>query len=460
MQGERGAAKAHGREMPEVGPDGAPGTAPEEPSALFPKLTARRNAPREVVAAHQRARLHAAMIEACRRHGYPATTARELVALAGVSTRALYGHFEGVESCFLATYELIVSRAVGRISSAYRAAAESEEWSAGLCRAFDAFGEELVDRPDASRLALIDVLAVGPPALDHIERAESTFAWMIRRALAQRAGGEGVPPAIVRALIGGVWFVSRTRLQEGRADELAQCGQGLFGWILSYCAEGARLDPEIAPVPARPPDVLGPPARARTSEERLALLQATAEILSTDGYRSLSAGEIAGIAGLPSACFEDCFESIDDCFLATLEMLSAKALARALREADGAPDWATGVRRAVATLFQQMVEDQAFARAAFLDSFLAGPAGVGRRSDLISGFAQILVARAPESRRPSPLVAEAIAGSVWSMAHRQVARRQIQRLPALAGLASFVVLAPLVGPARASEIVRTDGRGH
>jgi hypothetical protein len=51
---------------------------------LFPQLVARRNAPAKAVAAHQRARLHAAMIEACTRHGYAETTAREVVALAGV----------------------------------------------------------------------------------------------------------------------------------------------------------------------------------------------------------------------------------------------------------------------------------------------------------------------------------------------------------------------------------------
>ena len=71
------------------------------PRPLYEQLVPRRNASSRAVEAHQRARLHAAVIEACAEHGYGATTARELVTLAGVSTKALYKLFGSKDECFL-----------------------------------------------------------------------------------------------------------------------------------------------------------------------------------------------------------------------------------------------------------------------------------------------------------------------------------------------------------------------
>ena len=94
--------------------------AASESASLYPQLKPRCNASAKAVAAHQRARLHAAMIEICARDGYGSVTARELVAVAGVSTKALYARFGGKEGCFLGTFDVVVQQAVGRIATAYR----------------------------------------------------------------------------------------------------------------------------------------------------------------------------------------------------------------------------------------------------------------------------------------------------------------------------------------------------
>ena len=53
---------------------------PDPPKALFPKLQPRRNGPsREHVAAHQRARLRGAVIEAAGANGFAATSVAELI---------------------------------------------------------------------------------------------------------------------------------------------------------------------------------------------------------------------------------------------------------------------------------------------------------------------------------------------------------------------------------------------
>ena len=385
-----------------------PGTSPPEPVALFPGLKAKPRRSPAAVSAHQRARLHAAMIEACARKGYAATTAAEITTLAGVSKKTLYKHFESKDECFLATYDLVVQQAVTRISAAYREGASGDDHdpAAGLCRAFGAFAAELVECPAPSRVALIDVLAVAPAAADRIERAEAIFATMISRSLAQGPDGIAIPGGIVRALIGGAWFVARNRLSEGRAEVLAASGVELGEWLLAYRSPAAALIPS-GPL-GRPPREERRPDPETTERDRM------------------------------------------------LEWLSADAFAEALRASEGAASWELSVCRVVESLFCRIAADPALARAAFLEAFTsgpvqatalveAGPVAAERRAALMRGFAEVFAQRAPAARRPSPVVAEATVGSVWSIAHRYVVEGRQRKLPIAWARAAFVAMTPVVG---------------
>lgn len=74
--------------------------------------------PASDVAAHQSARIHRAMIEIVAEHGYEAVKVRELVHLAGVSSRAFYEHFGSNENCFLRTYEVVARPAMRQLIAA------------------------------------------------------------------------------------------------------------------------------------------------------------------------------------------------------------------------------------------------------------------------------------------------------------------------------------------------------
>jgi AcrR family transcriptional regulator len=406
----------------------------------------RRNASAKAVSAHQRARLHAATIEACVRHGYADTTARELAALAGVSTSSLYKHFTSKEECFLATYDLIVQQATGRISAAYRGdsrGAADRDWSDGLCRAFDAFAEELIQRPDPSRLVLVEVLAVAPAAMARIERAESLFATMIATSLAEAPDGVVPPPKIIRPLIGGVWFVARARLLGADPEAITAAGAELREWLLAYRSPATTALPVVRP--RRPSLVQERRLVAPVQSERDRMLQVAAAVVARGGYAALSPGEVVELAGVGEGDFADQFGDIRGCFLAMLDRLSARAIAEAERESRDAPTWSSSVVRAVESLFLCLATDAALARAVSLDSFAAGPAGGERLETIMRGLAELLRRRAPAQGRPSALVADAIVGSVWSIAHRHVVLGRRELLPGAAIRAAFLTLAPIIG---------------
>jgi AcrR family transcriptional regulator len=253
----------------------------------------------------------------------------------------------------------------------------------------------------------------------------------------------------LRSLIGGIWFVARTRLLEGKATTVSRHGRELLDWMLSYRAPAVEALPRAA-MPLRPSPSsfdLG------ACDERTRMLYAAAEVAAENGYAGLSVARILERAEVGVEVFDAQFESPTDCFLGSLELVCARALARALRASEGADSWAVGVCRVISELLCQIAEDRIFARTAFRESVAAGPAGAERRAALIRGFASSLLRRAPRERRPSPLVAEAIVGSVWTIAYRYAAEDRASQLPALAGHAAYLALAPVIGAAAAHDII-------
>lgn len=393
------------------------------------------------------------MIEGVADDGYDGITTRRLRALAGVSERTIYDHFPSKEDYFLATYDQVVAEATGRISRAYRAASEGKgDWTSGLCGAFGAFAAELVERPAPSRLALVEILSLGPDAKERIEQAESIFVSMIRQSFDQAPDPVAVPPGLIRPLVGGVWFVARNRLLEGEAEAFAGCGAELGEWLLSH-RTASPIPLMSIPRPPSPWVEAEGRSSSGAAEDRARLLRASATLIARGGFSALAESEVARLAEVAPATFAAHFEDAHDCFVATLEFLSAQALARALRESEGASTWAAAVCQAIRSLFLQIAADRAFARAAFAEPFAAGPVGMDRRRTLVQGFANVLLRRAPDGHRPTELVAEAIVGAVWSLVQRQVRKGNAQRLPTLTGHAAFLALAPIVGTETALETI-------
>jgi AcrR family transcriptional regulator len=436
------------------------------PEPLYPRLTPRAGADPERVRANQRERLHGAMIEAVTEHGYRATTVSRVIALAGISRKTFYQEFANKETCFLATYDRVVREAMERIQAAYRAGEGGErDWNAGLCRAFGAFAAEIVDRPKPTRLALLDVLAAGPAAHARMERAEGVFVQMIAQSFAQAPEEVAMPQPMLRSLVGGTWLITRSHLLRDRPTAIADAGQELLDWMLAYRHPAV----EALPLQVAAPPGHGPERARREQDERTALLRSVAELAAKEGVACLTAEHVARRAGAAPDALSRHFESVDACFFSALKLMSVEAMARAMRESRGAPDWPTAVCRSVRAVLCKIAEDPIFARAAFVAVYTAGPAGMEQQADLMLSFATALVRRAPGSAKPSPLVAEAIVGSIWSIAHRHVVHDRARVLPSRWPHAAYLTLAPIVGAEAALEAIgvelatavsdRPDGKG-
>lgn len=420
-------------------------------SARYPKLKPGPGLSAEDVAAHQRGRLQKAMVELVAEHGYDGFAVATLTNQASVSKRDFYKHFASREECLLATYDSIVSRSMRGILAATE---DEEDWRERLRLGFLAFADQVAASPDAARLALVEVFAAGPIAVEPTLRTSRLFEALVAKNFTFADGSPRLPRLVVKSIVAGAGRVARARLLSGRVRELALDGDELLEWALSFRDdEVARLRGlGVAGSPSLPAAV----AEMPLADERALILAATARLASEGGYATLTVPRVRAIAGVSKRSFDTHFEGVADCFLATIEMLGGRTLAAAVPSYLTADDWASGVHRMIARLCRHLACDPTFTSLAVSEIFSPGLEAIQWRSEMTARLATMLRRGAPPERRPSRFAAEASVGAIWGAIHHFVAIGRGAQLPIAAPLLSYIALAPALGGAAAVDAILAE----
>jgi AcrR family transcriptional regulator len=444
---------------------------------------------REQVAANQRLRVGMAMLEAVGENGYVATTVSEVVARAGVSRKAFYQHFANKEECFLATYDEIAREGRRRIARAFR---DSEGHPDRMETAIRAVFEAATEHPDAMRLAMTEVTAVGPAGIERRERSIGEYGELIQASLkvagtVGRAQANGhvaeLPAMTLRALVGGLNKVLLNALAGGRSAKPLELVPDLARWAFSYspapaaflehlAAGRAMHKREHAPqLPGRAPGTLTPrhgerrrlqrvggPAASRSyivHSQRERILDAVANLTASNGYGALRVEEIAAEAAVSLQAFYEHFESKEDAFLVAYELGHARGLDIVERAFADAEDWRTGVRDGLANLMVFLASEPAFTCLALTAMMIATPRAGELSSRGVAAYAQLLSPgfnEVPKRLRPPTIALDAIAGGLREMLlHYTVAGRSCE-LPELIADATYVALAPFIGGQAAAQV--------
>jgi AcrR family transcriptional regulator len=410
--------------------------------------------PAEEVASHQRARIHFAMIEIVGERGYPAVTVRLLAQLAGVSTRTFYEHFRDKEECFLSTYDVVVQRAVGRIVASQEG---ESDWRQRLRLALTAFAHEVADRPTAARLALIEASGAGTSALEQMQRTEGIFEAMLSGSFS-RAETQ-MPPLLIKGVVSGIVAVARVRLAAGREQELIELVEELLAWTLSIHGGGMTEVVELDRS-ASGGSTAGLTVGSRSQQngrrsrddDRPLILAAVTKLAAAKSYQQLTASRIRAAAGVSRRSFDSHFASVEDCFLAALEVRTAEMLEYAAGHTLG-KGWPEDVSRAVNALCLRIADDPAFVALAFIEVFGAGTSAMRGQGEMAAIIAERFCASAPPAQRPRQLAAEASVGAVWALLRHNVASGKARQLQRGAPTLSYLMLAPAIGSPAAVEAV-------
>lgn len=405
------------------------------------KLRQGARTPQEEVARNQRERLFAAIVAVVAEKGYEATTVADLVTLSGVSRSDFYKHFTSKQGCFVAMLEALAEPMLAAIARARTEAGEPR-----LRELFEAFVGEAVRQAATARACIVELYAAGEEAEAVTDRVFGAFEELMLEASERSAGHEGMPPEIVRALIGGMRNVLHRRFDRGEERQLAKLAPELWEWGLSYLPppRPLRWRRRANDAPSR--------FEGYTPAERIA--RAVVAVTAEKGYQATSMDDIAERASISLSTFYAHFNDKRDAVLAALEMGGAQMLSPVMPAAQRAADWREGVRIAYEAMFSYLAAEPAFARLVAVEVDAVGPEGLARRAQVIDSMSAILAPAFAENPKVPKIAAEAIGGAVYALLRDRL-RRGGSRGAALAQdipLAIYLTLAPFVGPEEACAV--------
>ncbi len=170
------------------------------------------------------------------------------------------------------------------------------------------------------------------------------------------------------------------------------------------------------------------------ANQRERIMTAMVDLVGEQGYGATSVTEVAKRAGVSRKAFYEQFANKQECFLATYDALVAEGLDRAsaaAREGGGLQD---ELGLGLGAIFQRVIETPSVQRLVLLEVTAAGPAGIQRREQLISGYEGMLRERLGVAPRPgiipNPLL-RAVVGGILRVLYTRVQSGAQRKLPAL-----------------------------
>ncbi len=280
-----------------------------------------------------------------------------------------------------------------------------------------------------------------------MDRTIEVFEKFGAAQLNQIPGRKGMPPQMVRALVGGFLKVIQKRLYSDEAGELPRLAETISDWGLSY------------PVP--PGDLVPPKRRGRKARpygERQAVayppervLRALAAIVAEKGYAAATVAEVVERAGTSYRVFYGHFANKEEAFLAALDSGSAQMVAAVLPAFNRAKSWPEAVRAAYEAMFAFALEEPEYTRLGAVEMYTAGGPALRRRDNVMEGLEALLVPGYELRPETPPIAAEAIGGAIYALIHDQVKASGPEHLPELVPMATYMTLAPFIGAEDAYE---------
>jgi len=425
----------------------------------FRKLKPRPGQAGRGVAEHQRARIHAAVIELAQKEGYRALTVTGIARTAGVANRTFYENFQSKEDCFLETYDLVTRAAARGVLAAQR----HETHLRGKVRATVlAFVRAVARNPQAARMALIEAAEDGP-AVERVRHSTGLFEALLAEGCKSASDSIQLPPVVLRGTIAGIVHLARVRLLAGVEDELVAEEPQLAEWALSLCSPAAgRTCPSVDAISPKRRFAFRtePPPRATEElllvSEREMILRTVGKLAAREGYAALTVPRIRNSVGISRRRFEQNFEGVDDCFLSAVEACMDRVLEGSTETLHEAAEWPTRLYRGLMALCRRLGEDRAISRLLFVELPKAGRQATRWRAGVIAKLSAELHAAAPSDSQPPLPALEASTAGVWSLLEFYALNGRTRQIPQLIGPAAYLMLAPAIGAEAAADVVQEE----
>jgi AcrR family transcriptional regulator len=416
------------------------------------------------------------MVELAANSGYQAVSIAQVSSLARVSSATFYQQFESKDDCFVAAYRDIAERVLSQMQPVERDPLSSEEdWAQAARSAIGRLLNAVQRDPLGARVLYIESMAGGPgvveagaPVLEEFERRTQNF-------LDSTPQGTSVIDLPVEALVGATRSIVSRHLRANSEDQLTGLADDLVTWVRAYAVPAARKRWSTGPralLPARrmrqassapeatverlPRGRHGLPAAVVARSQRTRIINGTAEVMMAKGYASTTVTDIVAAAGVSRDVFYEHFTDKHHAFLEAQQYPSQHILDTCAGAYFAADSWPERVWESLRTLLQLIVENPALSHLRLVECYAAGPEAIRRAADVTRSFTIFFeegYRYRPQAGELPRLCSQAIAGAVFEIIRRHVARDDgaglVRQLPQL----TYIAIAPFTGAADAIGLV-------
>jgi AcrR family transcriptional regulator len=419
-----------------------PSLAPPAEIVASPLPRGRHGLPPGYVRRHQRARILDAVLEVSAQHGFEASSVRELITAAGLSTEAFYSHFPSTEDAWATVFDQAF---VELFAAAWHAALAESGRTAKVTAAVDAALAHLAAAPEQARLLLVDAPTAGRAGMPAIDDALKAFT----KVFAGATAGPEVPKALPGAMVAGVAELVASWVLDGRATQLPELRAPLIEIILTpplgLAAASRAADAGAAGAPA-----------TTERDDRHLLMDAFAEAVARDGLAATRLSDVAQQAGVELDVAQALFTDELDCAAQALNAWAGRLVviaAGAFLTAAGDPPLAA--HRALEAALRYIASTPDLAALVVTDEPDLIPAVSAMRNRYISLFFQLIAVQVPaaDQHAPQPLAAlEVVLDGVTAVLRRFSQQHRIAELPTELPTLSLQVLTPFFGAEEARRV--------
>ncbi len=421
----------------------------------------------------QRERLIAAMIALAAESSYQATTVSQVSSRAGVSSATFYEQFGGKEDCLLAAYRTVTARRFGEMERAIL----GEDWSHALRGVLTGLLDAARDDPDAARVMYIEALAGGPQLREEVRRVLGELERRAEESLDNQPPGTGTLDIPTIALIGAVRGIVARHLRTHSEDLLPSLLEDILAWMAAYSIEpgrerwstgpGARLPRAQAQARAAaagsaskperlPPGRHGLPASVVARSQRTRILHGVAEVMLSKGYADATVADIVAASGVAREAFYQQFTDKQDAFLEAQQYPTQYILDTCVASYFAEEEWPARVWSGLKTLLDLIAENPAESHLRLVECYAAGPAAARRAEEITRSFTIFLeegYRHRPQARELPRLFSQTIAGAVFEIVQRTIARGDAAELPRRLPELAYLAIAPFAGPEEAIRLI-------
>jgi AcrR family transcriptional regulator len=167
-----------------------------------------------LVGDEQQARALRALVQLTLEDDYARLSDLRIAELAGLSREAFRAHFRDPQECFLALLEEFAAEALDEARDLWRTA---PSWPQAVHRAIGAYVEHLVAHPELTRIAFVELFALGPAIAKRLTGSVDGLVDLLGQGAPAPRHGSAV---LQEALTGALWSVIATYVANNRLARL------------------------------------------------------------------------------------------------------------------------------------------------------------------------------------------------------------------------------------------------